>query len=128
MALLSDDWVKIVVAALTAGGAILTFWNTWRKERKIDNANKEAARDVVPATMQMLARVGTPMPALQVDVVNDMMATMERLNHRLDRNLEETRRNISLIGEMGTENQRLQEQLRHVRAELRQEREKPQHD
>lgn len=128
MALLSDDWVKVGVATLTTTGAILTFLNTWRKERKIDLLTKEAARDIVPSTMQILARAGTPMPALQIDQTNDMMATMERLNHRLDRNLEETRRNIALIGEMGSEIQRLQEELRHSRAELKREKEKSHDD
>jgi vacuolar-type H+-ATPase subunit I/STV1 len=97
--LLSDVWLKLVVAALTAFGALVTFYNTWRKERQRDSAEVTAARDTIPAVMRNLATASIPMPALQVDQVNEMFKhaeklclAMERLAEACRAHIEETKR------------------------------------
>jgi hypothetical protein len=113
--LLTDTWLKLVVAALTALGALLTFWNTWRKERQRDSAEIQASRDTIPAVMRNLAAASIPMPALQVDQVNELFKCVERLCASMnqlaiacDRHLEETRRGALASERAAEESRRLQ--------------------
>lgn len=113
--LLTDTYLKLVVAILTALGAIITFYNTWRKERARDGAEVQAARDTIPAVMRNLATQGVPMPALQVDTINDLFkcveklcASMNQLAIACDRHLEETRRAAEASARTAEESRRLQ--------------------
>lgn len=113
--LLSDTWLKLVVAALTALGACITFYNTWRKERQRDSAEIKASRDTIPAVMRNLAAASVPMPALQVDQVNELFRCVERLCASMnvlaiacDRHLEETRRGALASERAAEESRRLQ--------------------
>jgi hypothetical protein len=113
--LLSDTWLKLVVATLTALGAIVTFYNTWRKERQRDSAEMQASRDTIPAVMRNLAAASVPMPAMQVDQVNEMFkcceklcVSMSQLATACDRHLEETRRAALASERAAEESRRLQ--------------------
>lgn len=82
---LSDDVYKLLGGFIGAVTIALTIVLNWRKERKIDEANREATKESVPLLMQGLARVGTPMAALQVDQVNDAFRMAEKLLAAVDR-------------------------------------------
>jgi hypothetical protein len=112
--LLTDTWLKLVVAVLTALGALLTFWNTWRKERQRDTAEIQASRDTIPAVMRNLAAASVPMPALQVDQLNELFraaeklaAEMTRLGIACERHTDETRRGSAAAESLSDEMRRL---------------------
>lgn len=113
--LLTDTYLKLVVAILTALGALITFYNTWRKERARDGAEVKAARDTIPAVMRNLATQGVPMPAMQVDQINELFKhaenlclAMKQLARACELHIDETRRAASAAERSAEESRRLQ--------------------
>jgi hypothetical protein len=111
--LLSDPVTKAVLGFFSALGLLAAWVRTWFKEDSRYEADAAATRDVIPAMMRSLAPV-TPMPALQVDQLNEAFKVAEKLTvemNRLviacERHTEETRRASAAAEATADESRRL---------------------